>query len=179
MTDKNPIASKDAKFDIINDGKLSLGYGTILHPKATLIVDGCSLIIGEYNIIEENVIIKVCPRYSALLEKEEPITIYIGNYNHFRIGSYLQNTSVENNCVINYKCHLIDCSIESNCIVSPCVELSNQFVVSKNSIIFRDLTSKDNSNFNVDNHIKYIIALHALTERKLKDDNKYEILNIA
>ena len=67
----------------------------------------------------------------------------------------------------NYKCHLIDCNIESNCIVSPCVELSNQYVVSKNSIIFRDLTMKDNSNFNVDNHIKYIIALHALTEKKL------------
>ena len=45
MTDKNPIVCKDTKVDLLNNGHLSLGYGTILHPKSTLIIDGCSLII--------------------------------------------------------------------------------------------------------------------------------------
>ena len=173
MSDKNPIASKNAKIDLLNDGKLSLGYGTILHPKSTLIIDGCSLVIGEYNIIEENVTIKVCPSYSALLEKYVNTTIYIGNFNHFRIGSYLQNTCVENNCVIDYRANLVDCSVESNCIVSPCVELNNKFIVPKNQIIFKDYSLRENINFNQDNHEKYIKALHALTEKKLKEkDNK-------
>ena len=178
MSDKNPIASKNAKIDLLNDGKLSLGYGTILHPKSTLIIDGCSLIIGEYNIIEENVTIKVCPSYSALIEKYVNTTIYIGNFNHFRIGSYLQNTCVENNCLIDYRANLVDCSVESNCIVSPCVELNNKFIVPKNQIIFKDYSLRENINFNQDNHEKYIKALHALTEKKLKDDNNYEILNL-
>ena len=178
MTDKNPIVCKDTKVDLLNNGHLSLGYGTILHPKSTLIIDGCSLIIGEYNIIEENVTIKVCPFYNALLEQYENKTIYIGNFNHFRIGSYLQNTSVENNCLIDYRANLVDCSVESNCIVSPCVELNNKFIVPENKIIFKDYSLRENINFNKENHEKYIKELHALTEKKLKNDKNYLFLNI-
>ena len=171
MTDKAPIVCKSARYVVLNDGNLSLGYGTILHPNSTLIIDGCNLTFGEYNIIEENVTIKVCPSYNASHEKYEKTEIYIGSFNHFRIGSYLQNTSVGNNCIINYKANLVDCIVGSNCIVSPYVELNNKNDIPNNQIIFKDYSLRENINFNKENHEKYIKELHALTEKKLKEDN--------
>ena len=92
----------------------------MIHPKAKIIVEGdCSIIFGEYNIIEENVTIKATPRYSALLNNEETVTVYIGNYNYFKVGAYLENTTVENFNEFDYKCHLQDLYVESKSVINP------------------------------------------------------------
>ena len=70
-TDK-PLCCQNAEILVEKNGKVSFGFGCVIHPKAKIIVEGdCSIIFGEYNIIEENVVIKATPRFSALLNNEE------------------------------------------------------------------------------------------------------------
>lgn len=109
-----PLCCQHSEIMVGKSGKVSFGLGCVIHPKAKIIVEGdCSIIFREYNIIEENVTIKATPRFSALLNNEETVTVYIGNYNYFKVGAYLENTTVENFNEFDYKCHLQDSYVES------------------------------------------------------------------
>ena len=58
MSDK-PLCCQHSEILVGKSGKVSFGFGCVIHPKAKIIVEGdYSIIFGEYNIIEENVTIK-------------------------------------------------------------------------------------------------------------------------
>ena len=145
----------------------------MIHPKAKIIVEGdYSIIFGEYNIIEENVTIKATPRYSALLNNEETVTVYIGNYNYFKEGAYLENTTVENFNEFDYKCHLQDLYVESKSVINPGVFLAKGTNVKPNSIMLDNNQIVNNSHFNEIEFTKTIKELHKVLVNLLPKGNK-------
>jgi carbonic anhydrase/acetyltransferase-like protein (isoleucine patch superfamily) len=172
-TTEQPLFFQYATIQSQNKGKISFGPGCIVHPYAKIIVEGdCSIVFGEYNIIEENVIIKSAPRYSALLNNEETITVYIGNYNHFKVGAYLENTSVENFCTFDYGCHLEDSYIESKSIISAGVTLPKRETVKQLSIVFDHQSPLTNSLFNEEKFKSMITDLQKLLAKLLPKNNR-------
>lgn len=153
----------------IKEGKgstFTCGYGCVIHPKAKISIgDNCKLILGEYNIIEEGVEIIVKPKKSGVMEGEEAICIYIGGYNHFKVGAYLENTTVENDCVIGFKAHLKNINIPCNCIISPTVHLEKDSMdLQENQIILPDFVSVNNLHFVKEEHERKIKELRKITE---------------
>ena len=130
------------------NSKIIFGNGCVIHPKAKIIVEGdCSLYFGEYNIVEETATIVVRPRFNGLLNNEETITIYIGNYNHFKAGCYIENTTIENSNVFGYKCRLVDSYVNSGTFVNACVNVPKNTTIDKEMIVL-DNVIKPNKYFN-------------------------------
>ena len=114
MTDR-PLCCKEAIISVPTEtkGRISFGYGCVIHPKARIIIEGdCSVIFGEYNIIEENVTIKAKPKFNSVIGADEMMEVYIGNYNHFKVGCYLENTLVNDYNIFDYNCHLEDTYVD-------------------------------------------------------------------
>ena len=161
-----PLCCQHSEIMVGRSGKVSFGFGCVIHPKAKIIVEGdCSIIFGEYNIIEENVTIKATPRYSA-------VTVYIGNYNYFKVGAYLENTTVENFNEFDYSCHLQDSYVESKSIISAGVALPKGTTVKPNSIMLDNNQIVNNSNFNEIEFTKKIKELHKVLVNLLPKGNK-------
>lgn len=168
-----PICCQNADILIKNDGKISFGHGCIIHPKAKIVIEGdCSIIFGEYNIIEENVVIKATPRFSTLLNNTENVTVYIGCYNHFKIGSYVENTSVENYVVFDYKSHVEDSYIESKCIITPRITLPKKSSIKAGSIVLANQIIVQNSNFNENEFIHMMKEMYRKLSILLPKSNK-------
>ena len=169
----NTLCCQHSEILVGRSGKVSFGFGCVIHPRAKIIVEGdCSVIFGEYNIIEENVTIKATPRYSALLNNEETVTVYIGNYNYFKVGAYLENTTVENFNEFDYACHLQDSYVESKSIISAGVTLPKGTTVKPNSIMLDNNQIVNNSNFNEIEFTKKIKELHKVLVSLLPKGNK-------
>jgi carbonic anhydrase/acetyltransferase-like protein (isoleucine patch superfamily) len=132
----------------LTPGKVTFGGGCIVHPKARIIAEGdCNIIIGEYNIIEENVLIRAKPKYNPLTNNNETITVYIGNYNHFKIGAILENTSVDSYNLLDYKCKLEDALVESKCIITPKINIPKRTTIKTGSIVLDNQLIVSNTTF--------------------------------
>jgi carbonic anhydrase/acetyltransferase-like protein (isoleucine patch superfamily) len=165
-----PIICKNAE---IKEGKVSIGHGCVIHPYAKIIIEGdCSIVFGEYNIIEENVVIKATPRFNPLLNNNETITVYIGNFNHFKVGCYIENTSIENYNVFDYGSSITESYVESKCIITPAINIQKRSTVKANSIVLDNQITKNNTMFNEANHIKFIKELYKLLSELLTKHNK-------
>lgn len=170
MDNNPPIICKNAE---IKEGKVSIGHGCVIHPYAKIIIEGdCSIVFGEYNIIEENVIIKATPRFNPLLNNNETITVYIGNYNHFKVGSYIENTSIENYNTFDYGCSIVESYVESKCIITPAISVQRRSTVKSNSIVLDNQITKNNSMFDENTHVKCIKELYKLLSELLTKHNK-------
>ena len=65
-------------------GDVKFGFGCMIHPYSKIIAEeGSKIVFGDYNIIEEGVIIKACKKINSKTKIEEPCEINIGNYNHW------------------------------------------------------------------------------------------------
>lgn len=170
MSSSNPpIITKDADIIMRNEGKISFGLGCVVHPKAKIIAENsCNIVFGEFNIIEENVVIKATPRFNPLLNNNETITVYIGSFNHFKVGAYLENTSVENFNVIDFKVNAENCYIESRSIITPFVVLPEKSTVKSGSIVLNKQVSVANTTFNEEDFTKTIKELYKTLASLLK-----------
>jgi hypothetical protein len=120
----------------LTPGKISFGIGCVVHPKARIIAEGdCNIVIGEYNIIEENVLIRAKPKYNSLTNNSETITLYIGSYNHFKVGAIIENTSIDSFNILDYKCKAEDVLIESKCIITPTINIPKRTTIKSGSIV--------------------------------------------
>ena len=136
----------------INDRlNVTFGYGCFVHPFAKITVEGgCTIHFGDYNIIEENVLIKAYPK------GKENFKMTIGNYNYFKSGCTLENTIVQNYNVFENKCKLTGSYVESGTIISPFVELKEGKTVKNNGIIFPQNKVMFNSYFDEEEFKKKI-----------------------
>jgi len=172
-----PLCCKLADI-LVSEGKIIFGHGCIVHPKAKIIIEGdCSIIFGEYNIIEENVIIKATPKYNPLLNNNETCTVYIGCYNHFKVGCYLENTSVENCNVFDYKSSLVDSYVESRSIITPGIAIPKRTTVKSNSIVLDNQIIVMNSNYDETEYIKSIKEMYKLLAFLLPKQNQMHNIN--
>ena len=146
----------------LDEGNITFGYGCMVHPFSKIIAEGGSKIIfGDYNIIEEGVIIKACPKKNPKTGKEEPSTIYIGNYNHFKIGAYVENTSVQDYNIIDYKARLVNGYIESQTIITPLAEKEGK-ILKKNAVLLPNNKLMFNYTFDEEahkNNIKNLVGV--------------------
>ena len=174
-----PLCCKTADIIIKPESKVSFGYGCIVHPKAKIIAEGgCNIIFGEYNIIEENVIIKATPKFDASLNNNVTITVFIGTYNHFKVGCHIENTSVESYNLFEYKCKLEDSYVENKCIITAGIQLPKRATVKNLSIIFDKQIRIENSNFNEPDFIKYIKELYKILAILLPKQNQMHDITV-
>ena len=138
----NAEITKSAESDII------FGNGCIVHPKAKIYCDeGCELIFGDYNIIEENVEIIVKKGLDAngnVVGRK----ITVGNYNFFKAFSYVENTLIGDNNLISNKAQLFEAKVSSNNVLTPFVVLPQFSKIDDDGfIVLEKLIMKKNKNF--------------------------------
>ena len=117
-------------------GDVKFGFGCMIHPYSKIIAEeGSKIVFGDYNIIEEGVIIKACKKINSKTKIEEPCEINIGNYNHFKIGAYVENTNVQNYNIIDYRAKIINGFILSKTVMAPLTELREGKILKEGAII--------------------------------------------
>lgn len=117
-------------------GEVKFGFGCMVHPYSKVIAEeGSSITFGDYNIIEEGVIIKACEKLNSKTKNMEPCAINIGNYNHFKIGAYIENTNIQNFNVIDYRTKITNAFIESKTMVAPLTELKDGSILKEGAIV--------------------------------------------
>ena len=169
---EKPLFCQHAEIVVTGNGKVTFGYGCVIHPKAKIIAeDNCSVIFGEYNIIEENVVIIARPRFNPTSGADETVDVYIGNYNHFKIGAYLENCEVGNYNVFDYGCKLEGTTVQSKSYVTAGVHLSRGTEI-RPGIIALDHKTVPNSNFNENDYINGIKELQKVLGKLLPKNNK-------
>ncbi len=147
----------------LQEGNIKFGYGCMIHPYAKIITEGgSSIIFGDYNIIEENVLIKACPKINSKTGKEEPTSIYIGNYNHFKIGAHIENTSVQDCNVIDYKAKIVNGFIESKTVMAPMAEIKEGKILRTGAVLLPNNKLMINNTFDEEafqNNIKNLVGV--------------------
>lgn len=155
--------TEDSNIVMKGDGIIKFGDYCIIHPKATIIAEeGCSIEFGDYNIIEENVIIKAVPKFNPMLNNFSPVEIVIGNYNHIKVGTILENTNVLDNNIIDYKVTAEDCSIESNTVITAMVNLPKRANIKTGSVVINNKIMLNNTSFKEIDFKKNITELSKL-----------------
>ena len=81
-------------------GEISIGSGTVVHPKAKIIAEAGPIIIGQGNLIEE--LATIANRATDGTKR----TLVIGDNNVFEVGSLCEAVGVGNNNVFEVKSHV-------------------------------------------------------------------------
>ena len=149
----------------LQEGNVKFGYGCMIHPYSSIITEGgSSIIFGDYNIIEEGVVIKACPKYNSKTGKEEPTSIYIGNYNHFKIGTYVENTSVQDYNILDYRTKIVNAFIESKTIITPLAEIKEGKILRSGAILLPNNKLMINTAFDEETHKSNMLNLVGVLE---------------
>ena len=158
----------------VNKGNVKFGFGCMIHPFANIIAEeGCSITFGDYNIIEEEVTIKACPKLNSKTKKVEPCEINIGNYNHFKIGAYVENTTIQNYNIIDYKAKIVNGFIESKTVMAPLSEIKEgkklregAVILPQNKLTFNSLFDEKVFEENIKNLVGILAHLFTIAESK-------------
>ena len=155
------------------EGNVKFGFGCMIHPYAKIIAEeGSSITFGDYNIIEEGVIIKACKKINSKTKIEEPCEINIGNYNHFKIGSHVENTNVQNYNIIDYRAKIVNSWIESKTIMAPLSELIDGKILKEGAIFLPQEKLDFNTCFDQNTHETNIKNLVEVLEHQFKEAEK-------
>jgi len=124
-------------------GDVKLGNGNVFHQRCNIVAEKGPILIGDDNLIEENVII--------LNENPEPLVI--GSNNHFLVGAIIKG-SVGDNCVVEERGSVASKSFlgnNSTIGVSCCTRANEK--IEENSIIFGKQNGRMQNNEPVQNRI--------------------------
>ncbi len=157
------IISADAQIYRGGNGNIIIDAGCIIHPKAKIIAEGdCSITIGKYNIIEENVIIRAVPIFNPQSNLKETFNLNIGYCNIFRVGCEVENSNIQNNNYFDYRCKIDSNFIESKVVVSAGYKLPRRIPIKSNTILFDDSCQSTNSAYNEEENLARIKGLYNL-----------------
>ncbi|XP_065064450.1 dynactin subunit 6-like [Rhopilema esculentum] len=109
-------------------GEVTIAARTVVHPKARIIAEHGSIIIGEGNLIEEQTLI-----WNSTPGK----TMVIGNYNVFEIGCISEALAVGNNNVLEAKCKvgpLVE--LGDGCVIGNMCRMDTKEKLSNNTVIY-------------------------------------------
>ena len=76
--------------------------------------EGGPIVIGNYNIFEDKVII---------LNKSKTEKMIIGSFNHFKEGARIYNTNVGSGNKFGINCHIDKCYLENGNIIGSSTKL--------------------------------------------------------
>ncbi|KOB63586.1 Dynactin subunit 6, partial [Operophtera brumata] len=103
--------------DCTLEGDITIGGGTVIHPRVTIIAEGGPIIIAEYCIIEE---------YSTIIHKKSdkqenpPKPLFIGAHNVFEVGCKLESPCGHIGESNVFECRSfvgVDVKIGSGCVI--------------------------------------------------------------
>lgn len=121
-------------------GDVTIGNGTIVHPRAQIIAESGPIVIGEKNLIED----KACIINKCNSNKGSAPVVVIGNYNVFEVGSRCESFKVGDNNVFESKCHVgQEVEVSNNCIIGGgCVLTYPQLLPENCAVYGPDCTTK-------------------------------------
>ncbi|XP_071941400.1 dynactin subunit 6-like [Antedon mediterranea] len=126
-------------------GDITIGARTVIHPKARIIAEGGPIIIGESNLIEEQVVIVNKKLTTNEESSQQPTkqTMIIGANNVMEVGCRCEALRVGNNNIIESKAVVGHKSELSNgCIVGAFCQLTSSEVLAENTVVFGETCSR-------------------------------------
>ncbi|XP_065841673.1 dynactin subunit 6-like [Oscarella lobularis] len=120
-------------------GDVTIGTGTVVHPKARILAEGGPIVIGENNLIEEQTVI----RNRKLSDDEEEVTgghvMIIGQNNVFEVGSCCEALYVGKNNIMEPKSHVGPrIKISDGCIIGAKCYVNSFEMLETNTVIYGD-----------------------------------------
>lgn len=117
-------------------GDITVGSKTVIHPKARIIAEGGPIIIGESNLIEEQVLIINRKTADVKQTGASQQVMMIGNYNVFEVGSCSESLHVGDYNILEAKSKLgSSTQLTSGCIVGAMCEVTSPEVIPENTVI--------------------------------------------
>ncbi|XP_023940795.1 dynactin subunit 6 [Bicyclus anynana] len=122
--------------DCTLEGDITIGGGTVVHPRVTIIAEGGPIIIAEYCIIEE---------YSTIIHKKSdkqenpPKPLFIGAHNVFEVGCKLESPfgHIGESNVFECKSYVgVDVKIGSGCVIGAACQLTVPQSLPDNTVIW-------------------------------------------
>ncbi|VVC99328.1 unnamed protein product [Leptidea sinapis] len=122
--------------DCTLEGDITIGGGTVIHPRVSIIAEGGPIIIAEYCIIEE---------YSKIIhkksEKQEnpPKPLFIGAHNVFEVGCKLESIfgHIGESNVFECKSFVgTSVRIGSGCVIGAACNLTAPQTLADNTVIW-------------------------------------------
>jgi len=89
-------------------GEITIGAGTVLHPRCRIVAETGPIVLGTNNIVEEN----------AVIFNKNSTPLIIGDDNVFEVGCYIEGLGIGNRNVIEARARLIGTTmIGNNCVI--------------------------------------------------------------
>ena len=124
----NCIICEDSKIQ----GDVTIGNGTIIHPRACIIAEDGPIIIGEQNLIEDKVII-----INKNTSGSESSVMQIGNSNVFEVGSRNESLNIGDSNVLEAKSFVgRQVVITNNCIIGAGCKVTHPETLAENSAFY-------------------------------------------
>ena len=109
------------------EGDITIGHRTVIHPTAVIQAKEGPIVIGDFNLIEEN----------AKIINNSPTQMTIGCNNVFEVGSYCESNEIGDNNILESKCKLGNMTKLSNgCVIGAMCEVNYDEILPENTIIF-------------------------------------------
>lgn len=116
-------------------GDVTIGSRTIVHPAAHIIAEAGPIIIGDNNLIEEQVYI--VNRRKEGDPPDSEVVMTIGNNNVFEVGSYSEALVIGNNNVLESKSKLGRYTeLTSGCVIGAMCEVSTHEKLKENTVVY-------------------------------------------
>ncbi|GIX94746.1 dynactin subunit 6 [Caerostris extrusa] len=115
-------------------GEITIGSRTVIHPKARIIAEDGPIIIGESNLIEEQVTII---NKSKNKDTHSQIPMIIGGNNVFEVGAYVESMKIGDNNVLESKCVVGKYTrLTSGCVIGAKCEMTCNEIIPENTVIY-------------------------------------------
>ncbi|KAL2731521.1 dynactin subunit 6 [Vespula maculifrons] len=117
-------------------GDITIGKGTVVHPRASILAEAGPIIIGEGNIIEEMATIANRLPPDAPESTMIPVQI-VGNYNVFEVDCICEAHKVGDNNILETKAHISkDVELTNGCVIGTACSLIEPETVPENTVIY-------------------------------------------
>ncbi|EDO37040.1 predicted protein [Nematostella vectensis] len=119
-------------------GEVIIGSKTVVHPKARIIAEAGPIIIGDNNLIEEQVTI-INPLQVEENEEVPPerIVMHIGCNNVFEVGSLCEAVKIGDNNILEAKSRVGRQTVLSHgCVIGARCEVTSQETIPENTVIY-------------------------------------------
>lgn len=100
----------------------------VIHPTAKIIAKCGPIIIGDYNLIEENV---------CIINQTPGHTMTIGNHNVFEVGSNISTLQIGDHNVMESKCNVgLRTRITNGCVIGAMCTINYDEILPENTVIY-------------------------------------------
>uniref|UniRef100_A0A6M2DDF7 Dynactin subunit 6 n=1 Tax=Xenopsylla cheopis TaxID=163159 RepID=A0A6M2DDF7_XENCH len=120
-------------------GNITIGAGTVLHPKACIIAEAGPVILGDNCIVEE---------YASIIYKspdaKSSAPLIIGPNNVFEVGCTVYSHEIGENNVFESKCVVgSGIKIKNKCVIGPACVLEGERILEDNTVIYGNCIQRE------------------------------------